>query len=153
MAAKLDVFVESFHRYSREYEDPSVAAKLFIQRIFAEKLPNNFVCVCVDWKSGAENKNAEDGAITFSYSEVSKKIEFPNLKYKFRGGEFESPAFIEIGLQLIDEETGIQSEKEQINYTFLFWKNTKYGAAFYFAPKNWADGENEILVDAEHPNL
>ena len=149
---ELNVFVGSFHEYAESYTDPSVRDRIKIKKIFAEKLSNYFIRVSIDWESDSDNIYAVEGPTTIGYAECSVTVQFPNLKYSYKnlGSDLKFPAFIEVGLELLDE-SGELSTAHEIQYTYLFMERRKYGVCVYFAPKNWDTGSSEVMLNVEDP--
>jgi hypothetical protein len=154
MSNKLNVFVCSFHEGAEFYTDPSVKDRITINKIFAEKLSNDFVCVSIDWNSDCDSKYADEGPTSFGYADCSKTVQFQRIKYSYKNLEsyLKFPAYIEVGLELLDE-SGELSTTEQISYTYLFMERSRYGVCVYFAPKDWANGQREVLLDVTDPKF
>lgn len=151
MSNKLNVFVCSFQERAESYTDPSVKDRIKIQNIFAEKLQNGFLSVSINWESNSDNRYVVEGPTTFGYAESSVTLHFPNINYSYKNQpDLTFPAFIEVGFELLDESDALSID-EPIQYTYLFMVRGKYYVRVYFAPKNWNDGQSEVLLDVNDP--
>lgn len=153
MKTKIRPFIKSFHQGKDDFVDPTVVDQLTITRVNAVKFANGFIAITVNWKSNSNNKYPEEGCYLWENFTVSKKIELPNLRYQYKDSGFTYPADIEVGLEIVNEETGLVDSNLDLKYLCLFFMPLKYGACVYFAPDDWAAGDIETIVDIENPDM
>lgn len=127
----------------------------FIEKVFKIKFlkpqikihKNGFISVVVDWST----RNCEEGEsskfkyVELAYSSSGGLVYLPTRKkplYNLRTASFDFEDLKDHLRKQPPFDITIASEKEDDDYDYLFFHNTKYGIICWFAPKGWEDWDN-----------
>ena len=121
--------------------------------------PNGIIAIALDWsldpdtteenkdnfwkfKYVAQNSHGFGGAL---YGENDEEYDITGFVY-FEFPELEKEEvnpLLEISIAAPHKE----ENKDELNYKYLYFENTKYGLVAYFAPSNWLDWENSTILE------
>ena len=108
---------------------------------------NGFISVVVDWST----RNCEEGEgykfkyVELAYSSSGGLVHLPTRKkplYNIRTASFDFEDLKDHSWKQPPFDITIASDKEDDDYDYLFFHNTKYGIICWFAPKGWEDWDN-----------
>lgn len=125
---------------------------LEITSVKCVKLKNDFIIVYVDWKNPSclAKYACDGGSGSMGQLQVWEELQFNELKFKYEDFDFDSHVTLTVGLESINENGELDGI---LGYDSLYFQNTKYGAAVYFAPYGWNDHDGaEILFDYNEEN-
>lgn len=125
---------------------------LEITAVKCVKLKNGFIIVYVDWKNPSclAKYACDGGSGSMGQSQVWEELRFNELKFRRKDFDFDSYVTMIVGLESINENN---EPDGSLGYESLYFQNTKYGAAVYFAPYGWNNHDDcEVLFDYSEEN-
>lgn len=108
---------------------------------------NGFISVVVDWST----RNCDEGEgykfkyVELAYTSSGGLVYLPTRKkpfYNLRTASFDFEDLKDHSWKQPPFDITIVSDKEEDDYDYLFFHNTKYGIICWFAPKGWEDWDN-----------